>query len=67
VVWDCENLKCPGLDGYSFGFIKDFWDILIDDVMHFLVEFHRNGRLKKGISSTFIAIIPKVDSPSTYE
>jgi len=31
--------------------------------MCFLHEFHRNGRLAKGINSTFIALIPKVDSP----
>jgi len=35
----------------------------MEDVMRFLVEFHRNGRLTKGINSTFIALIPKVDSP----
>jgi len=27
-VWDCDNYKCPGPDNISFGFIKDFWDIL---------------------------------------
>jgi hypothetical protein len=62
-VWECENYKCPGPDGVSFGFIKDFWDMLKADVMRFLTEFHRNGRLAKGINSTFIALIPKVDSP----
>jgi hypothetical protein len=62
-VWDCDNFKCPGPDGITFGFIKDFWDILREDVMWFLVEFHRNGRLGKGINSTFIALIPKVESP----
>ena len=62
-VWDCENFKCPGPDGINFGFIKDLWDIMKDDVMRFLVEFHRNGRLAKGINNTFIALIPKVDSP----
>jgi len=62
-VWDVESFKCPGPDGISFGFIKDFWDILKDDVMRFLVEFHRNGRLAKGINSTFIALIPKVANP----
>ena len=62
-VWDCESFKCPGPDGINFGFIKDFWDIMRDDVMRFLVEFHRNGRLAKGINSTFIALIPKVESP----
>jgi hypothetical protein len=62
-VWDCDNYKCLGPDGITFGFIKDFWDILKDDVMRFLVEFHRNGKLAKGINSTFISLIPKVDNP----
>lgn len=62
-VWECENYKCPGPDGVSFDFIKNFWDMLKDDVMRFLIEFHRNGRLAKVINSTFIALIPKVDSP----
>ena len=62
-VWDCNNFKSLGPDDISFGFIKEFWDILKDDVMRFMVEFHRNGRLTKGINSTFIALIPKVVSP----
>ena len=62
-VWEVESFKCPGPDGITFGFIKDFWDMLKDDVMRFLVEFHKNGRLAKGVNSTFIALIPKVDNP----
>ena len=62
-MWDCDNFKSPGPDGISFGFLKDFWDMLKNDVMRLLVEFHRNGKLAKGINSTFIALIPKVDSP----
>jgi len=62
-VWDCDNFKYSGLDKISFGFIKEFWDILKDDVIRFIVEFHRNGRLTKGINNTFIALIPKVVSP----
>jgi len=33
--------------------------------MRLVTEFHRNGKLKKGINSTFIALIPKVDSPQS--
>ncbi|MCI31076.1 cysteine-rich receptor-like protein kinase, partial [Trifolium medium] len=33
------------------------------DIMRFMAEFHRNGKLSKGLNSTFIALIPKVDSP----
>jgi len=62
-VWDCDSFKCLGPDGIIFGFIKDFWGMLKDDVMRFLVEFYRNGKLTKGINSTFIALIPKVDNP----
>ncbi|GAU23620.1 hypothetical protein TSUD_386090 [Trifolium subterraneum] len=62
-VWDCDNYKSPGPDGINFGFIKDFWADLQGDVMRFISEFHRNGKLTKGLNSTFIALIPKVDSP----
>ncbi|KAK2421774.1 hypothetical protein QL285_032366 [Trifolium repens] len=31
--------------------------------MRFRTEFHRNGKLTRGINSTFIALIPKVDNP----
>ncbi|XP_045797575.1 uncharacterized protein LOC123891718 [Trifolium pratense] len=62
-VWDCDSFKSPGPDGINFGFIKDFWAELRDDMMRFLSDFHRNGRLTKGINSTFIALIPKTDSP----
>lgn len=41
---------------------KNFWDILQDDFFRFMVEFHRNGKLTKGLNSTFIALIPKVNS-----
>ncbi|CAJ2672096.1 unnamed protein product [Trifolium pratense] len=62
-VWDCDSFKSPGPDGINFGFIKDFWAELRGDIMRFISEFHRNGKLAKGINSTFIALIPKVDSP----
>jgi len=62
-VWDCDNFKSPRPDGVSFNFIKEFWLNLKDYFMRFLTEFHRNGRLTKGVNATFIALIPKVDSP----
>ncbi|GAU26497.1 hypothetical protein TSUD_361300 [Trifolium subterraneum] len=61
-VWNCDSYKSPGPDGINFGFIKDFWGELQGDVMRFKREFHRNGKLTKGLNSTFIALIPKVDS-----
>jgi len=44
-VWDCDSFKSPGPDGIHLGFIKDFWLDLKLDIMRFISDFHRNGRL----------------------
>ncbi|KEH34073.1 hypothetical protein MTR_3g058910 [Medicago truncatula] len=62
-VWDCDSNKAPESDEVTFGFITEFWVKLKDDIMYFVTEFHRNEKLTKGINCTFIALIPKVDSP----
>ena len=64
-IWDCGSFKSPGPDGINFGFIKDFWLDLKEDIMRFVFDFHRNWKLTKGINTTFIALIPKVDSPQS--
>ncbi|GJY74646.1 hypothetical protein Tco_0479077 [Tanacetum coccineum] len=33
VVWDCGSQKAPGPDGFSFLFLKKYWDLLKDDVV----------------------------------
>jgi len=63
VVWDCDGYKSLGPNGIMMGFIKDFWPELKGDIMRFVLEFHRNGRLSKGINNNFIALIPKIDNP----
>ncbi|GAU10511.1 hypothetical protein TSUD_420810, partial [Trifolium subterraneum] len=62
-VWDCDSYKSPGPDGINIGFFKDFWEILKIDLLNFFSEFHRQGILSKGLNSTFITLIPKVESP----
>jgi hypothetical protein len=62
-VWGCDSFKRPGPDGVNFGFIKEFSNELKDDVLRFISEFHQNGKLSRGINNTFIALIPKIDSP----
>ncbi|GAU25950.1 hypothetical protein TSUD_16880 [Trifolium subterraneum] len=62
-VWDCDSFKCPGPDGINIGFLKEFWDLLKLDFLNFFSEFYHHGVLTKGLNSTFIALIPKVDCP----
>lgn len=62
-IWECDSFKCPEPDGINLGFFKDFWDLLKIDLLNFFTEFHHHGKLTKGLNSTFIALIPKVDNP----
>jgi len=57
-AWDCDSFKSLGPDGINFGFIKEFWHEMKDEIMRFVSEFHHNGKLSKGINITFIALIP---------
>jgi len=61
VVGTVTTLKV-GPDGINMGFVMDFRDILKEDLCCFFNEFHRNGKISKGLNNTFIALIPKIDS-----
>nr|GEX36818.1 RNA-directed DNA polymerase, eukaryota, reverse transcriptase zinc-binding domain protein [Tanacetum cinerariifolium] len=63
VVWDCGSNKAPGPDGYSFLFIKRFWDLLKHDIQEFVVSFFSSGKFPQGVNSAFIMLIPKVSNP----
>nr|GEX83772.1 RNA-directed DNA polymerase, eukaryota, reverse transcriptase zinc-binding domain protein [Tanacetum cinerariifolium] len=63
VVWDCGSNKAPGPDGYSFLFVKRFWDILKHDIQEFVVSFFSSGKFPQGVNSAFITLIPKVSNP----
>ncbi|GJT35204.1 putative RNA-directed DNA polymerase, eukaryota, reverse transcriptase zinc-binding domain protein [Tanacetum coccineum] len=61
-VWDCEGDRAPGPDGFSFKFFTAFWDLIEDDVVHFVQEFSHTNIIPKGCNSSFIALIPKVSN-----
>ena len=55
--------KAPGPDGFNLMFIHKSWKTIKDDIMNFFKEFHLNGKLVKGLNSSFITLIPKVENP----
>ncbi|GKV27934.1 hypothetical protein SLEP1_g37047 [Rubroshorea leprosula] len=55
----CDGSKAPGPDGYNFNFLKFAWHCIKEDFINFFSEFHRNGKLVRGLNSSFIALIPK--------
>ncbi|KAL8557753.1 hypothetical protein ACS0TY_005021 [Phlomoides rotata] len=44
-IWSCDSNRSPGPDGFSFGFIKDQWDVLKNEIMNMMFKFHQHGRL----------------------
>ncbi|GKV36495.1 hypothetical protein SLEP1_g44621 [Rubroshorea leprosula] len=66
-VWSCESMKAPGPDGFNFKFVKEMWGSLKEDVMEYVSDFHKHGKLVRGMNSSFIVLVPKVNSPQKIE
>ncbi|XP_028056988.1 uncharacterized protein LOC114260981 [Camellia sinensis] len=58
-----DGNKALGPDGFNLLCFQKFWKVMKDEVINFVNEFHRNGRLVKGINSSFITLIPKEENP----
>jgi hypothetical protein len=65
-VWDCDGSKAPGPDGFTFSFYKKVWNIISSEVFMLVKSFFRTGKLPKGISSSFVTLIPKSKGPSRF-
>nr|GFA62787.1 putative RNA-directed DNA polymerase, eukaryota, reverse transcriptase zinc-binding domain protein [Tanacetum cinerariifolium] len=59
-VWDCGSQKAPGLDGFSFLFIKTYWELFKYDVEAAVRIFFDSFVMSKGANSSFITLIPKI-------
>ncbi|GLT97295.1 hypothetical protein SLE2022_148680 [Rubroshorea leprosula] len=66
-VEDCDSSKAPGPDGFNFRFVKSEWEVIKEDVIGFLQDFHKNSKMVRGLNTSFIVLIPKVDNPQKIE
>lgn len=62
-IWECGSDRAPGPDGFTFKFIKTFWNIMKGDIMQFVHHFEKYGSFAKGCNSLFITLAPKVKDP----
>ncbi|GLT98279.1 hypothetical protein SLE2022_157910 [Rubroshorea leprosula] len=62
-VASCASDKAPGPDGFNFHFIKTIWSTIEGDIISFMKEFHKNGKLVKGLNASYITLIPKTKNP----
>ncbi|KAL0405898.1 UNVERIFIED_CONTAM: LINE-1 retrotransposable element O protein [Sesamum latifolium] len=56
-LFDIDEVKAPGPDGYSSGFFKAAWPILGEEVTRAIMDFFVTGRLLKQVNSTLISLL----------
>nr|GFC17573.1 putative RNA-directed DNA polymerase, eukaryota, reverse transcriptase zinc-binding domain protein [Tanacetum cinerariifolium] len=59
-VWDCGTDKASGPDGFTFGFFRQFWNLIDNDVYEAVRCFFNHNDMPTGCNSSFIALIPKI-------
>lgn len=64
-LFSTNSNKAPGPDGMNAGVLKSLWHVIHRDFMDFLDKFHSRGHISPGLSSFFIALIPKTLYPSS--
>ncbi|XP_021742818.1 uncharacterized protein LOC110708902 [Chenopodium quinoa] len=62
-IFSIEDSKSPGPDGFPSAFFKIMWDLVGSSVVSAVQHFFAHGYLLKDWNRTFLALIPKVDSP----
>ncbi|GJY36706.1 hypothetical protein Tco_0422084 [Tanacetum coccineum] len=62
-IWDCGSQKASGPDGFSFMFIKKFWDLMNHDIQTFVVNFFTPGSISSQEQSAFISGHQILDGP----
>lgn len=63
-VKSCDRNKAPGLDGFNLMCFQKCWKVFKADVLQFFNAFYENGKLVRGVNSSFITLIPKIDGPA---
>ncbi|GJT53852.1 RNA-directed DNA polymerase, eukaryota, reverse transcriptase zinc-binding domain protein [Tanacetum coccineum] len=63
-VWDCGSSKAPGPDGFSFAFVKKYWDIIKKDLHDFINSFFASCDMPYGANSSLFTLIRKVNNPT---
>ncbi|KAF5815287.1 putative RNA-directed DNA polymerase [Helianthus annuus] len=63
-MFQIDDEKAPGPDGYTAKFFKSAWGVIGEDVTDAVLEFFCNGKLLKEINATIISVVPKVKVPN---
>lgn len=63
VVWSCEGEKAQGRSSIRWIFIRRYWEVVKEEIQFFVRDFYVSAELVKAITTSFLALIPKVPNP----
>lgn len=64
-IWACGSDRAPGPDGFTFAFLKQYWEDFGMDLYLAVKHFEASGHFEKGCNSSFIILVPKIQDPIT--
>ncbi|GKC69158.1 RNA-directed DNA polymerase, eukaryota, reverse transcriptase zinc-binding domain protein [Tanacetum coccineum] len=59
-MFEIEDSKAPGPDGYTARFYKSAWSIVGKEICQAIKEFFLNGKLLGEVNATLISLVPKI-------
>lgn len=62
-LFDVDDNKAPGPDGYTSRFFNFAWDIVGSDVCKAVKEFFSSGKMLGELNTTIISLVPKSKNP----
>ncbi|GKE26207.1 RNA-directed DNA polymerase, eukaryota, reverse transcriptase zinc-binding domain protein, partial [Tanacetum coccineum] len=62
-MFDIDDSKAPGPDGFTARFFKSTWSIIGKDVSKAIQEFFITGKLLGEVNATLISLVPKIQNP----
>ena len=67
VAYSCQKGKSPSSDGLTIEFFQGFYDLVKEYLLKTVQESQRVGKVLGALNSTFLALIPKKQNPSSFE
>jgi hypothetical protein len=62
-----QKRQNSGPDGWTIDFYRYFFELVGKDLLLVLEEIRKEGKIKQAFNTTFLALIPKIDLPATFE
>ena len=62
-VFDIDETKAPGPNGYTSVFKKKSWQCIGEDITEAILDFFHSGKLLKQVNATTLCLMPKVEQP----